>query len=214
MKKALDIGSKIALGAFVLLVALLVGARLFGIEPHVVLSGSMEPEILTGSLVYVKPLTPEETQRLKVGDTVTFIADKNGTKVTHKIYEVVGPAYVKNQHGEYLLDESGSRIVAKDDAGNDIIMYTTYGINNENENTESGYTLDGVPGVGNLASSNVFGRPVFSIPLLGYLASLLQSTVGRYLSIAVGALLILSVFLGSSDKKKDEPEGQADEKSE
>ena len=214
LKKAVDIGSKIALGAFVLLVALLVGARLFGIEPHIVLSGSMEPEILTGSLVYVSPVTPEQAQNLKVGDTVTFIADKNGTKVTHKIYEVVGPAYVKNQHGEYVLDEGGNRIVAKDDAGNDIIMYTTYGINNKNDSTESGYTLDGKVGVGNLASSNVFGKPVFSVPLLGYLASLLQSTVGRYLAIGVGVLLIVTVLFGGSDKEKKEPEGQADGKTE
>lgn len=216
LKKALDIGSKIALGAFVLLVALLVGARLFGIEPHIVLSGSMEPEILTGSLVYVKPTTPDEAQDLKVGDTVTYIADKNGTKVTHKIYEVVGPAYVKNQHGEYLLDESGNRIVAKDDAGNDIVMYTTYGINNKNDSTESGYTLDGTPGVGNLASSNVFGKPVFSIPLLGYISSFLQSTVGRYVAIAVGVLLIVTVLFGGSPEKKkeEEPAAEADEKTE
>lgn len=214
MKKALDICSKIALGVFVLLVALLVGARLFGIEPHIVLSGSMEPEIMTGSLVYVNRTTAKEAQSLEVGDTVTFITDKNGTKVTHKIYEVVGPAYVKNQHGEYLLDEDGNRIVAKDDAGNDIIMYTTYGINNKNEGTESGYTLDGKPGVGNLASSNVFGKPVFSIPLLGYLASFLQSTVGRYLAIGFGALLIVLVLFSGSDKKKGEPEEQADEKTE
>ena len=207
LKKTLDIISKIALGAFVLLVALLVGARLFGIEPHIVLSGSMEPEILTGSLVYVKPVTPEQAENLKVGDTVTYIADKNGTKVTHKIYEVVGPAYVKNQHGEYLLDDSGNRIVAKDDAGHDIIMYTTYGINNKNEGTESGYTLDGKPGVGNLASS---------VPLLGYLASFLQSTVGRYVAIAVGVLLIVTVLFGGSPEKKkeDEPAAEADEKTE
>ena len=213
LRKTVDIASKIALGVFVLLVALLVGARLFGIEPHIVLSGSMEPEILTGSLVYVNPVTPEQAQNLKVGDTVTYLADKNGTKVTHKIYEVVGYAYVKNQHGEYLCDEGGNRIVAKDDAGNDIVIYTTYGINNKNESTESGYTLDGVPGVGNLASSNVIGKPVFSIPLLGYLASFLQSTVGRYVTIAVCAFLIFSVFFGVTPKKKgeDEPEAKADE---
>ena len=204
LKKIVDVVSKIALGMFVLLVVLLAGVRLFGIEPHIVLSGSMEPEILTGSLVYVNPITREEAQNLQVGDTVTYLTDKNGTKVTHKIYEVVGPAYVKNQYGEYLVDESGNRVVAKDDAGYDMIMYTTYGINNKNETSPSGYTLDGKEGVGNLASSNVFGEPVFSIPLLGYVAYFVQTPIGRYVAIGVCALLIFYVlFDGKPTKKSD-----------
>ena len=204
LKKIVDVVSKIALGMFVLLVVLLAGVRLFGIEPHIVLSGSMEPEILTGSLVYVNPITREEAQNLQVGDTVTYLTDKNGTKVTHKIYEVVGPAYVKNQYGEYLVDESGNRVVAKDDAGYDMIMYTTYGINNKNETSPSGYTLDGKEGVGNLASSNVFGKPVFSIPLLGYVAFFVQTPIGRYVAIGVCALLIFYVlFDGKPTKKSD-----------
>lgn len=224
LKKIVDVVSKIALGVFVLFVVLLAGVRLFGIEPHIVLSGSMEPEILTGSLVYVKPLTREEAQNLQVGDTVTYLTDKNGTKVTHKIYEVVGPAYVKNQHGEYLLDNNGERIIAQDDAGYDMIMYTTYGINNRNENESGGYTytLDGKPGVGNLASSNVFGKPVFSIPLLGYVASFVQSTIGRYVTIVVCVLLFVSALFGDTPVKKQDGEpkdtqedagadGQADE---
>ena len=110
----------------------LVGVRLVGIEPHIVLSGSMEPEIYTGSLVYVELLSPEEASALKAGDTVTYLIDQRGTKVTHKIYEVVGPLYMKNQHGQLVLDDAGQPIVALDDAGYPIIMYTTYGVNNKN----------------------------------------------------------------------------------
>ena len=47
-KKALDVTSTVALVIFIVFVILLVGVRVFGIEPHIVLSGSMEPEILTG----------------------------------------------------------------------------------------------------------------------------------------------------------------------
>ena len=203
-KKALDIVSKIALGAFVLLVVLLVGVRLVGIEPHIVLSGSMEPEILTGSLVYVKSVTPEEAQNLKVGDTVTFLIDSKGTKVTHKIYEVVGPAYVKNQYGEYLLDANGQPIVAKDDFGNQIIMYTTYGVNNKSESSPTGYTLDGELGVGNLGSSNVVGKPLFSIPLLGYVASFVQTTPGRYATIVICVILVITTLFGDKPEKKSD----------
>ena len=200
LKKIIDVVSKIALGVFVLLVVLLAGVRLFGIEPHIVLSGSMEPEILTGSLVYVKPLTREEAQNLQVGDTVTYLTDKNGTKVTHKIYEVVGPAHMKNQNGEYVLDANGQRTEAKDKNGNTIIMYTTYGINNKNAGTESGYTLDGTLGVGNLASSNVIGKPVFNSPLLGYVANFVQNPPGQYVAIAACAILIFATFFGDKQK--------------
>ena len=204
IKKIIDIAAKVALGAFVLLVILLAGVRLFGIEPHIVLSGSMEPEIMTGALVYVKPVTPEESQNLQVGDTVTYILDKKGTKITHKIYEVVGPAYVKNQHGEYLLDDNGERIIAKDDAGNPIIMYTTYGVNNKNDSTTTGYTLDGELGVGNLGSSNVVGKPVFSIPLLGYVAHFVQNPPGKYVTIAICVILVISTLFGDKPEKKSD----------
>lgn len=200
-RKALDIASWVALGLFVLLVVLLAGVRLFGIEPHIVLSGSMEPEIMTGSLVYVKGVSVEEAQNFKAGDNVTFQVDKNGTKVTHKIYEVVGPVYVKNQNGDFVLDENGNKTVAKDDFGNDMIMYTTYGVNNKNESSPTGYTLDGTIGVGNLVSSNIIGKPIFSIPLLGYIASFVQNPPGQYIAIAICAILVFSTFSGGNAKK-------------
>ena len=108
-KRIIDITTTVMLVVFVIFAILLIGVRLIGIEPYVVLSGSMEPEIYTGSLIYVDRITPEEACDLKVGDTVTYIVDKKGTKVTHKIYEVVGPAYVKNQYGEIQLDENGEK---------------------------------------------------------------------------------------------------------
>ena len=211
IKKIIDIVTKIALGVFILLVVLLAGVRLLGIEPHIVLSGSMEPEIMTGALVYVKPVTPEEAQNLQVGDTVTYILDKKGAKITHKIYEVVGPAYIKNQYGEYVLDDSGQPIVAKDDAGNPIIMYTTYGVNNKNDKSPTGYTLDGELGVGNLGSSNVVGKPLFSIPLLGYLSHFVQNPPGKYVTIVICVLLIVSTIFGDTKKKPDEEQAPAGE---
>ena len=217
LKKTMDIVSWVGLGIFVLLVVLLAGVRVFGIEPHIVLSGSMEPEIMTGSLVYVKRLTPEQAQNLEAGENVTFVLDKNGTKITHKIYEVVGPAYLKNQYGEQVLDENGQPIPAKDEQGNVIIMYTTYGVNNKNEGSDTGYTLDGAIGEGNLASSNVFGTPLFSIPLLGYVASFVQNPPGKYITIGICAFLVLSCFFGDDTKKKagskqvKQAEGQAPE---
>ena len=212
-KKATNILSSVLLVIFILFAALLVGVRLVGIEPYIVLSGSMEPEIHTGSLIYVDKLTPEEACNLEVGDTVTFIADKSGTRVTHKIYEVVGPAYVRNQYDEIVLDENGQPTVAKDDNGYPIIMYTTYGINNKNNSLPSGYTLDGAEGVGNLASCNVIGKPAITVPLLGYVAHFVQNPPGKYVALAICAALILSMTFGGSSKKKSteqKPEGEGE----
>ena len=208
-KKALDVASTVMLVLFVVFIILLVGVRLFGIEPHIVVSGSMEPKYLTGSLVYVDPMTREEACNLKAGDDVTYLVDNKGTKVTHRIYEVVGPAYVKNQHGEVVMDENGQPVVAKDDRGYPIIMYVTYGINNKNSSDPSGYTLDGAPGVGNLASSNVFGKPVFTIPFLGYVASFVQNPPGKYVAIALCALLLASSLLSGFFKKEEQKKDAA-----
>ena len=210
-KRIIDISSTIALGVFVLLVVFLVGIRLLGVEPHIVLSGSMEPEIMTGSMAYIVRLSPEEIKELEAGDVVTYLVDERGTKVTHKIYEVVGPAYVKNQYGEYLLDENGQPTVARDEFGNPIIMYTTYGVNNKNPSDPSGYTLDGTAGVGNLASSNIFGKPVIVIPFLGYLAHFVQNPPGRYVVVAICAFLVINTFFSGlpKKKKKDEADEEA-----
>ena len=207
-KKVLDVISSAALVVFVLFVVLLVGVRLVGIEPHIVLSGSMEPEILTGSLVYVTRLSPEEACELEAGDTVTYLVDAKGTKVTHKIYERVGFAYVKNQYGEYVLDDNGEPTVAVDNNGYPMVMYTTYGINNKNQSSPSGYTLDGTPGVGNLASSNVFGKPMFTIPYLGYVAHFVQNPPGRYVALAICIILICTTFLGGDFDKEDKKKGK------
>ena len=42
---------------------------------------------------------------------------------------------------------------------------------------------------------NIIGKPVFSIPYLGYVSNYIQNPPGSYVSIAAGALLILLVFL-------------------
>ncbi len=54
---------------------------------------------------------------------------------------------------------------------------------------------------------NVIGKPIFSIPYLGYIASYIQSPRGRYIAMAAGAILVLLVFLpdllsGDGEKKR------------
>jgi signal peptidase len=68
-----------------------------GVRSMVVLSGSMEPHISTGSVVYIKP---EKSYRS--GDVVTFNTD-SGMTVTHRIV------------GEKIEDD-GTKFITKGDA--------------------------------------------------------------------------------------------------
>lgn len=52
---------------------------------------------------------------------------------------------------------------------------------------------------------NIIGSPVLSVPKLGYLAAYIQNPPGMYIAIAVGALMVMLVFLPDlfiDDKKE------------
>ena len=69
----------------VILAILLVGVRLVGLTPYVVLSGSMEPTYHTGSLIYVKKVDPFP---IEAGTPITFMMDED-TIATHRVVGVV-----------------------------------------------------------------------------------------------------------------------------
>ena len=54
--------------------------RLMGYEIYNVVSGSMEPEIPVGSVIYVKAAAPEEVRE---GDVIAFWS--NGSVVAHRV---------------------------------------------------------------------------------------------------------------------------------
>ena len=166
----------------VALAVLLAGVRLVGIDPYTVLSGSMEPTYHVGSIVYVVDV---EARDLKAGDPVTYkISDS--VVVTHRIIEIV-PAVDEN--GTPVLKENGEqelRFVTKGDANN---------------------SADGSL----LHENNVIGKPIFSIPLLGYVANYIQNPPGTYIAIVLACLLLLATFLPDIlfPDKKDEKDGDA-----
>lgn len=77
--------SGVLVGIVVLLAIALVGVRFVGLEPYVVLSGSMEPAYHVGSLIYVKEVDPRQ---LRAGDVITFMVDEE-TVATHRIVSPV-----------------------------------------------------------------------------------------------------------------------------
>ncbi len=59
--------------------------RLLGFEAYAIVSGSMEPQIPVGSLVYAKAMAPEE---IEVGDIIVFYGGRAGEAVTtHRVVE-------------------------------------------------------------------------------------------------------------------------------
>ena len=172
VKKIWNWISGVLVGIVVLLAIALVGVRLIGLQPYVVLSGSMRPTYEVGSLIYVKSV---DYKTLQVGDPITYMISQD-TVVTHRIIEV-------------LVDEEDP----------DTIRYFTQGdANAQPDGTSVHY-------------KNIIGKPVFSIPYLGYVSNYIQNPPGKYVAISGGAILILLVFLpdiftDEDKKKKSDPQ--------
>lgn len=159
--------------AAVLLAFLFVGVRFLGVQLYAVLSGSMEPDYPTGSLIYVVKADPAE---LSEKDVITFRIS-GSTIATHRIVEV-------------LPDENDP----------DKFFYRTKGDANDHEDA------------GLVSSDDLIGTPVAVIPQAGYFASYIQTPPGSYAAIAVGAALILFVFVTDSFTKSKKPESGKDGK--
>ena len=129
-------------------------------------------------------------------------------------YHVGALIYVKNvdytelESGDvitYMLDEdtvATHRIVevVHDEEDPSALRYRTKGDANE---AEDGCLVH---------YKNVIGSPVFTIPLLGYLANYIQNPPGTYIAISAGAFLLLLVFLpdlfGNEDENKQRKRGK------
>ena len=90
------------------------------------------------------------------------------------------------------------RVVAVDSVNR---QFTTKGDANEDNDASS------------VHFNNLIGIPVFSIPLLGYVSSYIQSPPGMYVAIAFGVVLLAAVFLpdlivSASNKKETQEEKQ------
>lgn len=80
--------STIGLVLVLTIAGLMVVPSLLGYERYVIVSGSMEPTIGTGSVVYDKPVPVTD---LKVGDIITFVPPPEfdiDMPVTHRIHEI------------------------------------------------------------------------------------------------------------------------------
>ncbi len=168
-KKICNIASTCVLIPVIIMVILLVGVRLFGLTPYIVLSGSMEPEYHVGSIIYLSKASPE---KMEVGDPVTY--DVSGITVTHRIIEVK----------------------------NDPVHGTLYRTQGDANNTADG---------GYISPSQIRGKPVFTIPLLGYVANFVQNPPGIYLSVGGCVILLILMFMSDIIFREKEPSSEREE---
>lgn len=77
--------SSLAVALVLMLAVLLVGVRLFGLQPFCILSGSMEPAYPTGALIYVKQVS---AQQIEVGDAITFVLNEDLVVATHRVIAI------------------------------------------------------------------------------------------------------------------------------
>ncbi len=70
---------------FLALTVLLVGVRIVGYTPYVVLTGSMTPTYNPGDLVYIRAT---DAEKIEVGDAITYVKDEALTVVTHRVVAI------------------------------------------------------------------------------------------------------------------------------
>lgn len=140
-----------------------------GFNFYAVISGSMEPAIKTGSLIYAGPY---DLDKLKKGDVITFKI-KNEEKemtVTHRIYSII-----RNEKIQIPLNSNKSTKPAT------TITYdiTTKGDANANPDTIK-------PNAG-----DILGLYKFSIPFLGYVTTFSHTRIGFIVMIIVPGMILI-----------------------
>jgi signal peptidase len=59
--------------------------KMFGMKMYTILSGSMEPALSAGDLIYVAPTDPEKIEK---GDVISFVLNDNLVVATHRVVDV------------------------------------------------------------------------------------------------------------------------------
>ena len=128
LKKVWNSVTTVLVVLVVILALLLVGARVIGLQVFTVLSGSMEPNYHTGSLIYVKKVDYRE---LEAGDVITFMLDED-TVATHRIVGIVpdeeDPTVLRYRtKGDANDAEDGSLVHYKNVIGTPVFMIPKLG---------------------------------------------------------------------------------------
>lgn len=86
VKKICNVLSTVVLILLIVVAAVILVPMILGFKEMAVLSGSMEPTIPVGSIVYVKPL--DDPSVLEPGDVCTYTLSDGKTMVTHRVVSI------------------------------------------------------------------------------------------------------------------------------
>lgn len=86
VKKICNVLSTVVLILLMVVAAVILVPMILGFKEMAVLSGSMEPTIPVGSIVYVKPL--DDPSVLEPGDVCTYTLSDGKTMVTHRVVSI------------------------------------------------------------------------------------------------------------------------------
>lgn len=138
--------------------------RFLGYELYAIVSGSMEPTIPVGSVVYAREVSPQE---IEAGDIVVFYGGHaSDTVITHRAVE-------NRRDTQELLTKGDAN------QGNDMLP---------------------------ISYSNIIGRVVLSIPLLGFLLPLVAEVSGKIYLVGILGAGVLFRILGSRLREQDKSE--------
>lgn len=139
-------------------------ANLFGYQIKTVLSGSMEPEIKTGSIIVVK--AGGDKTRFQPNDVITYITEEN-IPVTHRITEVL---------------DGGEQYITKGDANDAVDLHPVLAENIVGEYV--GFTVPYLGYVVSFATSNIGAALLLILPgiLLIVRAFFIMWQVSKYVA--------------------------------
>ena len=122
MKKVWNFVTTAILIVLLLGIAIMYIPKIFGIQPMIVLSGSMEPTYHVGSLLYIKNADANE---IAVGDPITFYLDDN-TLVTHRVVEIDKKNQTYTTKGDANEKEDGSPVSFDKVLGKPVFNYSSF----------------------------------------------------------------------------------------
>jgi signal peptidase len=172
---ALSVVQTLLIAALVITAILSFGTKIpllarMGMNFFAVTSGSMEPFIHTGSVIYVDKFKLED---LKVGDVITFQKSNPETKqsavVTHRISKI------DKKEEKQATDEAGQN-------GEKTVITYTIQTKGDANSSEDAYTVS--PG-------EIVGVYKWQIPKLGYLSVFAQTPPGFILLVIVPAAILI-----------------------
>ena len=86
LKKIWGVTSTVLVTLVVICALFLTMSRLLGFRVYSVISGSMEPELSVGDLIYVKSV--DNIEDIAVGDDITFVLNEDLVVATHRVVRV------------------------------------------------------------------------------------------------------------------------------